>query len=117
MSMFKNNSCPFPGLRPYRSSESNIFFGREREVEDSLSILQQYKLVTITGDNGSGKTSLIDAGLIPKIQKGFSGQQGKEWSICKFRPGISPIENLSNSLSERGGLYLGGKAKTSANTR
>ncbi len=112
MSMFENNSCPFPGLRPYRSSESNIFFGREREVEDSLSILQQYKLVTITGDNGSGKTSLIDAGLITKIQKGFSGQQGKEWSICKFRPGISPIENLSNSLTEKGGLYLGGKAKT-----
>ena len=87
MSMFKNNSCPFPGLRPYRSSESNIFFGREREVEDSLSILQQYKLVTITGDNGSGKTSLIDAGLIPKIQKGFSGQQGKNGRFVSLDQG------------------------------
>ena len=112
MSIVKNKSCPFPGLRPYSSLESNIFFGREREVEDSLNILQQYKLVTITGDGGSGKTSLIDAGLIPKIQKGFSGQQGKEWSICKFRPGVSPIENLSYSLTEKGGLYIGGKAKT-----
>lgn len=106
-----NKTIPFPGLRPYKESESDIFFSREREVEDALSILKRYKLVTICGESGTGKSSLIHAGILPKLRKGFMGQSGKDWVICDFRPGISPIENLSYALSESGSLYLNSKAK------
>ena len=103
---------PFVGLRPYKSSESDFFFGRKKEVEDVLSILQKNKLVLLTGPAGSGKSSIINAGLIPRLKKGFSGQSGNEWAICKFRPGLSSINNLSVSLSQ-GELVLDHKPKTS----
>ena len=112
MSSEDNLISPFPGIRPYTKKEAENFYGREREVEDVLSILKRYKLVTICGKSGSGKSSLIEAGILSKLQKGFLGQAGKEWVICDFRPGISPIENLSYALSDSGVMYLKSKSKT-----
>lgn len=103
---------PFVGLRPYETSENDIFFGREKEVESILSTLQKNKLVLLSGPSGSGKSSLINAGVIPRLKKGFIGQRGKEWSVCKFRPGFSPINNLAYSLAS-GELVQDGKPKTS----
>ena len=112
MTSENNLFSPFPGTRPYSEIETTNFYGRERETQDVLDILKRYKLVTICGENGSGKSSLIQAGIIPKLRKGFLGQTGKEWVICNFRPGVSPIENLSYALSDSGAMYLKGKSKT-----
>ena len=112
MSSEDNLISPFPGIRPYTKKEAENFYGREREVEDVLGIFKRYKLVTICGESGSGKSSLIEAGILPKLQKGFLGQAGKEWVICDFRPGISPLENLSYALSDSGVMYLKSKSKT-----
>ena len=87
------------GLRPYKKEEADIFYGREKEVEGLLQILQKDKLVMLIGAPGTGKSSLINAGLIPRLEKGFLAQAGKQWAVCKFRPGISPIENLAYSLT------------------
>ncbi len=100
------------GLRPYQKEETEFFYGREKEVEGLLQILQKDKLVTLIGAPGTGKSSLINAGLIPRLEKGFLAQAGKQWTVCKFRPGISPIENLAYSLTSNGGLTLDGKANT-----
>ena len=100
------------GLRPYRKEEADIFYGREKEVEGLLQILQKDKLVTVIGAPGTGKSSLINAGLIPRLEEGFLAQAGKQWSVCKFRPGISPIENMAYSLTSKGGLTLDGKSNT-----
>ena len=89
-----------------------FFYGREKEVENLLQILQKDKLVTLIGSSGSGKSSLINAGLIPRLEKGFLAQAGNQWAICKFRPGISPIENLAYSLTSEGSLSIEGKANT-----
>jgi len=112
MSLKGKNTSPFPGIQPYQESESSSFYAREREIEDVLSILQRYKVVTVSGENGAGKTSLINAGVIPKLKNKFSGQSGKDWVVCSLRPGISPIENLCHSLSDSGALYTNGKSKT-----
>ena len=66
----------------------------------------------LIGAPGTGKSSLINAGLIPRLEKGFLAQAGKQWAVCKFRPGISPIENLAYSLTSEGSLTLDGKANT-----
>lgn len=100
------------GLRAYNKNESESFCGREKEVERVLQILQKDKLVTLIGASGSGKSSLINAGLIPRLEKGFLAQSGKQWAICKFRPGISPIENLAYALTSEGSITIDGKANT-----
>lgn len=100
------------GLRPYLKEENDYFYGRDREVERLLQILQKDKLVTLIGASGSGKSSLINAGLIPRLEKGFLAQAGKQWAICNFRPGISPFENFAYSLTSEGCLTLDGKANT-----
>lgn len=98
--MAKKNSLV--GLIPYQEEHQFIFFGREKEVENLLRIIQKNKLITLTGPSGSGKSSLINAGLIPRLEKGFLGQSGKEWAICRFRPGVSPIDNMVGALTTSG---------------
>ena len=105
----KNN---LKGLLPYQEEDHFSFYGREKEVENLLQIIQKNKLITLTGVSGSGKTSLINAGLIPRLKKGFLGQAGKEWSICKFRPGVNPIENMIAALTNSGILKKDYRANT-----
>ena len=103
---------PFVGLKPYSERDSEVFFGREQEVENLLEILQKNKLVTLSGASGSGKTSLIKAGLINRLKSGFVGQSGKDWSVAYFRPGIEPLLNLSHALSANGVLKINSKSNT-----
>ena len=110
--MSKNISNPFVGLQTYSRKNSADFFGREQEVENLLQILQKNKLLTLSGDAGSGKTSLINASLIPRLQNGFVGQAGKDWSIAYFRPSSNPLSNLAHSLTKNGVLNITSKPKT-----
>jgi len=90
-----------PGLNHYDDQNSNLFFGRQRQVDDLLSIIQEGRFIGVVGQEGTGKTSLIKAGLIPALKNGFTGAAGKNWSFCYCRPGITPIENLASALSEK----------------
>ena len=90
-----------PGLNHYDNQNSNLFFGRQRQVDDLLSIMQEGRFIGVVGQEGTGKTSLIKAGLIPALKNGFTGAAGKNWSFCYCRPGITPIENLASALSEK----------------
>ena len=100
------------GLNPYQEANSSIFYGREKEVENLLQIIQKNKLITLTGPSGSGKTSLINAGLIPRLRKGFLGQSGVEWAICSFRPGISPIDNMISAITSSGAINMDLRSNT-----
>lgn len=110
--MLNNNLNPFVGLKPYSKNTSNSYFGREQDVENLLQILQKNKLLTLNGVSGSGKTSLINSGLIPRLQNGFIGQAGKEWSITSFRPGINILLNLSHALTQNNVLKVDSKSNT-----
>mgnify|MGYP000583443511 CR=1 FL=1 len=107
-----NEQKKLKGLLPYQEEDNSFLYGREKEVENLLQIIQKNKLITLTGPSGSGKSSLINAGLVPRLKKGFSGQAGKEWSICKFRPGINPIENMISALTNSGVFNKDLRAKT-----
>lgn len=110
--MNKKAKNPFPGLLSYNTNDSPTFYCREEETENVIEILQSTKFVALSGLKNTGKTSLINAGIIPRLKAGFNGQAGREWSICKFRPGISPIKNLAHALSNTGAFYLNKKSKT-----
>jgi WD40 repeat protein len=83
---------PFPGLRPFQADEAHLFFGRERYVETIIDKLNQFHFVSIVGNSGSGKSSLMRAGVIPKLTA------QNEWIIVTMRPGKSPVEELSQTI-------------------
>ena len=93
-SKFKLN--PFPGLRPFLPEESDLFFGREGESEEVLQKLLKNRFVTVMGASGTGKSSLIYCGVLPRVKK--LGGTGSEWKIITFRPGNDPLGNLTEAL-------------------
>ncbi len=56
---------PFPGLRPYDCSESDLFFGREDQIHELLTRLRQNRFLSIVGSSGSGKSSIIPRECFP----------------------------------------------------
>ena len=59
---------PFPGLRPFSPDEREYFFGRENESEVIAAKLLRNRFIALTGESGSGKSSLILCGLLPIIK-------------------------------------------------
>lgn len=92
------NTSPFVGLRPFDSSESEFFFGREEQTKRLLNKLHLTNFVAVVGSSGSGKSSLVKAGLIPALKAGFLSK-GDCWHFCSFRPGDNPIYYLASSLT------------------
>ncbi len=90
---------PFPGLRPFAPEESELFFGREKESEEVLKKLLKNRFVTVIGASGSGKSSLIYCGVLPKVRN-LEKEGSSAWKIIMFRPGNDPLGNLSNSVRE-----------------
>ena len=89
---------PYPGLRPFERHESKIFFGREQQIDDLLARLKQRHFLAVLGASGSGKSSLVKAGLLPALAKGYMGEVGTRWSIAELRPGAAAFERLAEAL-------------------
>ena len=56
---------PYVGPRPFERKDQTLFFGRDREADDLLSLVVAYEAVLFYAQSGAGKTSLINAGLLP----------------------------------------------------
>ncbi len=91
---------PFPGLRPFREEEEYLFFGRESQVDAILDKLADARLLAVMGPSGSGKSSLVNCGLIPSLYGGLMTQAGSAWKVAYFRPGGDPIKALARALAE-----------------
>ncbi|MFC1456968.1 HEAT repeat domain-containing protein [Microvirga arabica] len=79
---------PYPGLRSFVEEEAAIFFGRGREVDALISRLRDptQRFLAIVGSSGSGKSSLVRAGLLPRLAAGaIEGSQGSR--VLTFTPG------------------------------
>ncbi len=72
MSAVRPASNPYPGPTPFERNQERLFFGREREVDDLFSLLTAHQVVVLSAPSGAGKTSLLNAGLIPLLtREGF----------------------------------------------
>lgn len=89
---------PYPGLRPFERHESRIFFGREKHVDELLARLKDHHFLAVLGASGSGKSSLVKAGLLPALAKGYMGEVGADWSIAELRPADQPFARLAEAL-------------------
>jgi len=92
-------SNPFRGLRPFELEDDHLFFGRERLVDQLLTRLRQTRFLSIVGSSGCGKSSLLQAGMIPSLYSGYMVSAGSRWRVAVMRPGAQPIVNLAKALS------------------
>ena len=88
--------APYPGLRPFEAHEAAIFFGREEHTGRLLEILNREHFVAVVGPSGSGKSSLVRAGMLPALTAGWMG--GSDWRIAIVKPGDRPMQQLARAL-------------------
>ncbi|MBK7996801.1 MAG: serine/threonine-protein kinase PknK [Blastocatellia bacterium] len=84
---------PYPGLTTFKSENANLFYGREREIESVLNRLKITPFLAIVGPSGTGKSSFVQAGIIPNL--------GKNWLTVTLRPSVTPIANLLAKLDKQ----------------
>jgi hypothetical protein len=98
---FRLSPHPYPGLRSFTAREGEIFFGRARNVSEIHDRLGGQRLVMVLGGSGSGKSSVIRAGLIPRLNATMQipGRSGN-WYSAEFRPREKPIYELACSLAK-----------------
>jgi WD40 repeat protein/DNA-binding SARP family transcriptional activator len=94
--------CPFRGLAPFNAAHAEYFFGRERLVADLLARMVGSTLIAVAGPSGSGKSSLIRAGLLPSLADGVL-PGSERWRQVLMRPGERPNEELGRALARVGG--------------
>ncbi|HKQ73581.1 MAG TPA: hypothetical protein VJ810_07645 [Blastocatellia bacterium] len=90
---------PFPGLRPFEPEESDLFFGRDEQIEKLMVKLSRNRFLAVVGTSGSGKSSLVRAGLMHALRSGMMTEAGTKWRIAVMRPSNDPIGNLARALN------------------
>jgi len=86
---------PYPGLRPFREDETHLYFGREQHRGELLKRLATTRFVAVIGTSGSGKSSLVRAGLLPDLLSGYVAGCGSDWAIVETTPGADPIGRMA----------------------
>lgn len=86
------NSSPYRGLFAFREPDAPYFFGREAFTEQLLTAVSQQPLVAVLGPSGSGKSSVVHAGLLPRLRA------RPEWLIAAMRPHSHPFQSLAAAL-------------------
>jgi WD40 repeat protein/DNA-binding SARP family transcriptional activator len=90
--------CPFRGLAPFDAAHAQYFFGREQLVAELVARLVGSTLVAVVGPSGSGKSSLIRAGLLPSLAQGVL-PGSERWRQGLMRPGEHPMAELVRALA------------------
>ncbi len=89
----------YPGLRPYGFEDAGWFFGREDQSLALYRLIDRGRLVAVVGGSGSGKSSVVRAGLLPLIEEETAGDGGRHWTWWSMRPGEAPVARLAETLA------------------
>ncbi|TDB64012.1 WD40 repeat domain-containing protein [Arundinibacter roseus] len=99
MSVNSRYTNPFPGLRSFESQDSDLFFGRESHIKVLRNKLSLTRFLAIVASSGSGKSSLIKAGLIPSLRREkLQGAVADAWEIILFKPGAKPLTAFCKAI-------------------
>src|SRR5262245_4489065 len=98
---FRLSPHAYPGLRSFSRYEGGVFFGREPNIKEVQRRLAEQRVVVVLGGSGSGKSSLIRAGLMPRLNStlAIKGRSGN-WYAVEFRPRQNPMDELAAALAD-----------------
>ena len=89
--------CPYPGMRPYTADDAHHFYGRGAEIDELIGRLRAgEREICILGPSGSGKSSLVAAGILPRLARAGSGIG--PFLVRSMRPGDHPTVRLGELL-------------------
>lgn len=88
---------PYKGLRPFEEADAANFFGREDLTDTLVRRLAETRFLAVVGPSGSGKSSVVRAGLIPAL-RGGALPGSDEWPIAEMVPGPRPLDELEAAL-------------------
>src|SRR5919112_991130 len=74
--------CPYRGLLYFREEDASFFFGRDAAIADLLEAVQRQRFLAVVGDSGSSKSSVVRAGLAPKLRQ----DRNTTWEIVTLFP-------------------------------
>jgi WD40 repeat protein len=93
--------CPYRGLDVFDTDDAEFYFGRDAEIQRLLERLKTQRFVAVLAASGSGKSSLVRAGLLPELLR---GALGGHWRACVLRPGAAPLTSLAAALTPSGAI-------------
>src|ERR1700752_578149 len=92
--------CPYKGLDVFEEEDAEFFFGREALVGDLVNRVKDSRTLFVTGPSGSGKSSVVRAGLIQALKKGaLNSLRSERWLYETMKPGRDPIGELGRIAS------------------
>jgi WD40 repeat protein len=94
------DGCPYRGLLPYEQAHEAVFCGRGRLTATLAGTLAQAGLVMVTGPSGAGKTSLLQAGLMPALARGVQVPGSSSWRRIAMKAGTHPFTELADRLAQ-----------------
>jgi WD40 repeat protein/uncharacterized caspase-like protein len=94
--------CPYMGLKAFSEEDSEFFFGREAIAQQLLNELDSQPFLALVGASGSGKSSLLYAGVMAQLRGGKQIPGSESWWVGSFRPGNRPLEALIRRLIDSG---------------
>jgi energy-coupling factor transporter ATP-binding protein EcfA2 len=95
--------CPYRGLDAFREEDSAFFFGRgsaddpNSPIGELVSKVREHPFVMVVGRSGSGKSSLVYAGLLPVLRR----ERDRFWNVLSLRPGPNPLRALAAAFNPR----------------
>ncbi|MGH8885705.1 MAG: hypothetical protein ACRDYX_11125 [Egibacteraceae bacterium] len=98
--------CPYKGLAPFQAKDAAWFFGREQLVAELVVRLSEKPFLAVVGPSGSGKSSVLRAGLLPAVWSGaLAGADA--WVTMVLTPGSHPLEELAAKIGAECGVAAG----------
>ncbi|MEM6254522.1 MAG: caspase family protein [Cyanobacteria bacterium P01_D01_bin.156] len=99
LKQYSLNYCPYRGFQPFEKKHADYYFGREPVIQELLQKLRHNHACALIGASGSGKTSLLRAGIMSRLAAGNDIPESRDWIVRYTSPASQPLKNLAAAFT------------------